>query len=133
MYEMTIEQGVRNAIEKALPEAFEKALTKGCLIVERKAKENAPVSTGTLRSSITHEVDRTKQEGIIGTNLEYAPYVEIGTGIYSSKGDGRQDPWCYVTADGSFHWTQGSQPHPFLKPALDDSKSEIEQAFKGII
>lgn len=36
-----------------------------------------PVDTGNLRSSIAMDFDDTK--AVIGTNVEYAPYVELGT------------------------------------------------------
>lgn len=65
------------------------ALRKACLIVENDAKLTCPVDTGNLRSSITHVVN--DNVGIVGTNVEYAPYVEFGTGLFSSKGDGRKD------------------------------------------
>lgn len=64
-------------------------LEKACLVVENAAKSKVPVDTGNLRSSITHEVEGN--EGVVGTNVEYAPYVEFGTGLFSSQGDGRQD------------------------------------------
>lgn len=50
--------------------------------VESAAKRLAPVDTGRLRSSITHELATDTQglHGRIGTNVEYAPYVEFGTG-----------------------------------------------------
>lgn len=34
---------------------------------------------GTLRNSITHQVDMSVDGVYIGTNVEYAPYVELGT------------------------------------------------------
>lgn len=65
-----------------------KTLNRACIIVEDSAKDKCPVETGTLRNSITHEVDGNV--GTIGTNLAYAPYVEFGTGIYATAGNGRQ-------------------------------------------
>ena len=64
-------------------------LEEACLVVENAAKSKVPVDTGNLRSSITHDVD--EDEGVVGTNVEYAPYVEFGTGLFSSQGDGRTD------------------------------------------
>ena len=65
------------------------ALTKSCLVVETAAKNRVPYDTGNLGNSITYVIDG--DVGIVGTNVEYAPYVEFGTGLFSSKGDGRQD------------------------------------------
>lgn len=47
------------------------------LTAEGFAKKLAPVDTGRLRNSITHETD--DNAAYIGTNVEYAPHVEFGT------------------------------------------------------
>lgn len=56
-------------------------LQETALDVESTAKEFAPVRTGNLRRSITHEVRDVSggAEAIVGTDVEYAPYVEQGT------------------------------------------------------
>lgn len=43
---------------------------------EGYAKGLSPVDTGRLRNSISHAVD--EDAAYIGTNVEYAPYVELG-------------------------------------------------------
>ncbi len=111
---------------------LDEVLNKACILVENDAKRNAPVNTGNLRNSITHKVDGT--EGVVGTNVEYAPYVEFGTGLFSSLGDGRQDvPWRYQTADGQWHTTSGQNPQPFLQPALDKNRDDVINLFKEAI
>lgn len=45
---------------------------------ETYAKQLCPVDTGRLRNSITHQQMDENTE-VIGTNVEYAPYVELGT------------------------------------------------------
>lgn len=104
------------------------ALTQACLVVENDAKVNAPVDTGQLRASITHEI--TGDKGRVGTNVEYAPYVEYGTGLFSSKGGGRDTPWSYQDSAGAWHTTSGQHPQPFLQPALDSNRKEIVQTLK---
>lgn len=103
-------------------------ITECCLIVENEAKERCPVDEGLLRRSITHEVD--KQQGVVGTNISYAPYVEFGTGLFSAKGDGRQTPWTYLDSKGKWHTTVGQHPQPFLHPALTNNRSEINKTLK---
>ena len=52
------------------------------LLVTRDAKCFAPVDTGRLRASITPEVrvsGPTTLQGIVGSNVTYAPFVELGT------------------------------------------------------
>ena len=106
-------------------------LEKACLMVERDAKILCPVDDGTLRASITHEVDG--KEGRVGTNVEYAPYVHQGTGIYAAMGDGRQERWGYQDAAGEWHSTIGQQPNPFLEKALMQNKKEIKKMLKETI
>lgn len=43
---------------------------------EGYAKEDCPVDTGRLRNSIAHAVVDSEKAVYIGTNVEYAPYVE---------------------------------------------------------
>lgn len=45
---------------------------------EGYAKDDCPVDTGRLRNSIAHSVVDTEDAVYIGTNVEYAPYVEYG-------------------------------------------------------
>ena len=64
-----------------------KAVKKATTFVQGQAKELAPFDTGRLKGSIRMKVD-VKDSNVIGkvyTNLEYAPYLEFGTGI---RGDG---------------------------------------------
>jgi len=108
----------------------EQAMKDACMLVERDAKLNAPVGkTGELRNSITSEW--TAEEGRIGTNLFYAPYVHQGTGIYAINGDGRQDvPWRYQDAEGNWYSTVGQQPQPFLADAFELNREKIAEIFK---
>lgn len=118
-------------IEKVLPQALEQGLRQACIIVQDAAKVKCPVDDGQLRQSITYEIEGTK--GIIGTNVEYAPYVEYGTGIYATQGGGRTTPWVYKDAKGNFHTTRGMKAQPFLMPAAEENVKEIEQCFEGLI
>ena len=61
--------------------ALEKAKKRGLeaigLVAEGHAKKITPVDTGRLRNSISHAAD--DEAAYIGTNVEYAPYVELGS------------------------------------------------------
>jgi len=48
-------------------------------VVNGAAKKNAPVKTGALRDSIGFEVDAQEKSVRIGTNIFYAPWIELGT------------------------------------------------------
>ena len=101
------------------------ALGKACALVERSAKQKAPKDNGELRRSITSKVE--DHTGIVYTPLEYAPYVEYGTGLFAEDG-GRMDvPWCYQDDEGEWHSTSGQKPQPFMRPALEENKKTITQ------
>lgn len=63
---------LENIIKDILPTAIEEGLDKAGYIVENDAKEQCGIDTGTLRKSITHDVE--KGTCYIGSNVEYAPY-----------------------------------------------------------
>lgn len=96
--------------------ACNRALERIGLQAEGYAIDLAPVDTGRLRNSITHAVAPAEGVVYIGTNVEYAPYVELGTGKYYPGG--RPTPWAYKDAKGNVHWTVGNPAQPFLKPAV---------------
>lgn len=113
---------------------LKKALGKACALVEGDAKKNAPKGNGELRRSIESRVEHSGDNlvGIVSTPLEYAPYVEYGTGLFAEDGNGRQDvPWCYKDEKGEWHTTKGQEPKPYLRPALQDNRENILRILKG--
>lgn len=111
---------------------IESALGKACALVERSAKQKAPKGTGELRRSITSKVESSGSDiqGVVYTPLEYAPYVEFGTGLFAESG-GRQDvPWNYQDDKGEWHSTSGMKPQPYMRPALNENREEILRILK---
>ena len=114
-------------------ENLEQNLGKACALVERSAKQKVPKDTGALGRSITSKVN--DNVGIVYTPLEYAPYVEFGTGLFAESGDGRKDvPWRYQDDDGNWHSTRGMKPQPFMRPALLENRNKIVEILgEGIL
>lgn len=116
---------------------LEKALKECAIKVQDDAKEKVPNRTGELEKSITYNfVDNYSVE--VGTNKEYAPYVEIGTGIYAGEytngmynqylGTGRQTPWRYYDPYlDQWFTTIGQKAQPFLLPALLENENWIKE------
>ena len=71
---------------------------------EGYAKQLCPVDTGNLRNSIAHE-QRDENTEAVGTNVHYAPYVELGTRRMRAK--------------------------PYLTPAVENHRSEYEKIIKS--
>ena len=126
--------GVLEAIGKcASSTELTQVLGKACALVERSAKMNAPKGIGELSRSITSKVEIKDEEvvGVVFTPLEYAPYVEFGTGLFAEEGNGRKDvPWCYKDDKGEWHTTSGQKPQPFMRPALNDNREQIMKMLK---
>lgn len=91
----------RDLIEQASDEAVARALEAIGLQAEGYAKMKCPVDTGNLRNSITHTTDADGKKEYIGTNVEYAAYVEYGT--------------------------QKTKAQPYLKPAVVNHVDEYRQ------
>lgn len=110
---------------QAFEEATEAALTEVGLAAEGYAKRLCPVDTGRLRNSITfatakahdagsppaegedYELHGTPEKGAvyIGTNVEYAPYIELGTSRQKAQ--------------------------PFLQPAIVNHQIKYKRIFES--
>lgn len=118
--------GILDKLKKISSNAnIEGALGTACALVERSAKQKAPKDNGELRRSITSKVENNK--GIVFTPLEYAPYVEYGTGLFAESGGRMNVPWCYQDDEGNWHTTSGQKPQPYMRPALEENKTAIKQ------
>jgi len=122
--------------------AMQKALEEIGIKVEKYAKALCPVGTsestgtpgyrgGTLRRSITHEVvmeSETKGAMYAGSNVEYAPYVELGTGPYFTP----PPEWeTFKSTKGSGVGAAYVHARPFLKPAIQDHMSTYQSIIKN--
>lgn len=124
---------VLDKLEKTLGE--EKVISNmemACALVEREAKENAPKDTGELRRSISSRVETEDGDirGIIFSPLEYAPYIEYGTGLFAESGGRLDVPWNYQDDEGNWHSTSGMKPQPFMRTAINDNRERIIEILK---
>ncbi len=132
-------QGIEKVIERFDKitdiNRMRRAVGEACALVEGVAREKAPKGvTGDLRKFMDSKVDVIGNE-VIGTvfnPLEYAPYVEFGTGLFAENGNGRKDvPWAYEDEKtGELIWTKGNHPQPFLRPALNENREEVKRILK---
>lgn len=100
-----------DAVETALEAVGMQAQNYAVLNIEKpKPHKNGVVrpnvDTGRLVGSISHEQEGDRTE-VIGTNVEYAPYVELGT--------------------------QKTLAYPFLKPAVVDHKADYESIIRDCL
>lgn len=98
----TVVEDNTDLIAGALSEDLERALEKVGLAAEGYAKRLCPVDTGTLRDSITHTTKGLS--AYVGTDVEYAPYVEMGT--------------------------SRTEAQPFLRPAAQNHASKYREIIR---
>lgn len=95
---------------KALTKTEFRRMEQATIVVEGQSKRNIRtfkqsedklIDTGRMINSITHqtEVKGNKIIGVVGTNLDYAPFQELGTATIP--------------------------PRPFLRPSLLQKRSEV--------
>lgn len=107
--------------------AVKELLEKASLLIEGIAKKKATgrpgpkVITDRLRSSITYTIDAAPVPlwGRIGTNVEYAQFVEHGHS---------QEPGRYVPAIGARLVVSEVRAYPFLGPARKEAAPRVEKA-----
>ena len=124
--EITLNANFDDYIGDNLDAAVAAALERVGSAAEGFAADLAPVDSGRLRNSITHKVDYNSVT--VGSPLEYATYVEFGTGKYASGG--RNTPWVYKDDKGNWHYTHGQRAQPFLKPALQNNINTYREIIK---
>lgn len=137
---------------KAMNDAVLRGLEKCGLVAEGYAKKlvNSPGKKGTgyLRNSITHTVSMEEKAMYVGSDVDYASFIEVGTGVYGPAHTSGY--WVYVVG-GKKHesknpgkrytleeakrivamlrsqkppveayYTNGQPAKPFIKPAVAD-------------
>lgn len=119
-------------VEQALSEALRRGFKVCGDVAKGHAMKDCPVDTGTLSGSIDYDSD--DKQMIVGTNEEYAPYVEYGTGIY-----GPHKSPIVPTEKKALHWkdkagkdhfaksVKGMKARPFIKPALSKHVDEYKK------
>lgn len=127
-----VSANLQRFVDRTLPDKLGAAMALACADIQSAARAKAPVDTGNLRRSIDFEVSQDGSEGSVFSMAEYAPYVEVGTGIHSAKGNGRKTPWRY---EGSHGWTttSGAKAQPFLEPAAKECMGKVSKRFEGLI
>ncbi|MGC6569700.1 HK97-gp10 family putative phage morphogenesis protein [Streptococcus sp. VTCC 12886] len=113
------------AVKRELERAAIRGLIKVAMLVESQAVLLVPVNTGALRNSIGYKVNESELAAYIGTNCEYAIYVEFGTGEFAENGNGRKGGWVYKTPNGEVRFTYGMPSQPYLRPAFRQNQKAI--------
>lgn len=104
--DLTFRDDSRKVLE-AMEQEVLRALEACGLTAEGYAKKECPVDTGRLRNSIAHALAPEESAVYIGTNVEYGPYVELGT--------------------------RRQRAQPFLRPAVADHVQTYTQIIRDTL
>jgi HK97 gp10 family phage protein len=79
--DLTFNPAVLATLFESVEGPVAKELERRAIRVEGAAKHLCPVDTGRLRASVGHAVghDARGLLAVVGSDVEYAPYVELGT------------------------------------------------------
>ncbi|MCG3176909.1 MAG: hypothetical protein MOGMAGMI_01873 [Candidatus Omnitrophica bacterium] len=110
--------------ERADP-PMQRFLDRGAIFIQGQARTLAPVDTNRLRGSIAVETTG-RLERSIGTNVTYAPYVELGSRPHfvPAKYIGR---WAEKHGFGNTGIFVSGKAQPYLKPAAEAGEGFIRQ------
>ena len=149
-------------VYKELEAACQRALVKCGMVAEGYAKKlvNSPGKRGTgyLRNSITHKVSMEEKAVYVGSDVYYASFIEMGTGVYGPAHTSGY--WVYVVG-GKRHesknpgkrytleeakrivamlrsqkppveayYTNGQPAKPSIKPAVADHAEQYQKIIK---
>ena len=81
------------------------------------------IDTSAMINSMNHLVQG--DTCYVGTDIEYAIYNEMGTGVYIAGG--RDTPWAFQDGKGKWRRTNGMQGIHFLKNAIANNVDEYKR------
>ncbi|WP_333702895.1 HK97-gp10 family putative phage morphogenesis protein [Sphingobium yanoikuyae] len=109
---------IRDAVS---PQSRERSLMAGAVVVQNEARRLAPVLTGNLRDSIIVSLDG-------GLNSSAVSQRRFFTAVYIGPSRGKGF-YGHMVEFGTSH----SAPHPFMRPALDNTREEVKRAMGNSI
>ena len=139
---------VKDVLDDAVNQFLEEAASE----LQSQAQRNSDFSKN-LKGTWNHVVDEDKKEATVGNPMQLAIWMEMGTGEYALKGNGRKGYWVYVKGNDSVqesnpgkartleeaklavaflrekgldaHYTKGQKPRRMLHNAFETKKAAI--------
>lgn len=112
--------------------ALGKGMDKVVSMIQRSAKSLCPVDTGLLHESIVTSRQDTENEvtGKVSTNVEYAVYVEYGTGQQGAQSP--SPPKSPEDVSYREDWA-GMEAKPYMYPALTENMDNIRDTLANAL
>ena len=118
---------INDKVVKLVPEMVQVTGTK----IQMDAKRDVPRDTSRLHNSIKNYAEDGGLTAVIETNVEYAPYVEFGTGSMVSIPSGMNS---YASQfRGSGIRDVNTSPQPFMMPAFERHSQRFIDALNKLI
>lgn len=124
-----------NTLDTDVDKIVDNALYQGAQKIQGDAKRlikaKDAFDTGRLHGSIS--VEAIPNGYAIGTNVEYAPYVEYGTGPLGDPTvpHTTRKYWRYKDENGNWHTSHGMKARPYLRPALNINKKYVAKLVRS--
>ena len=110
-------------------------IERSAINIEREAKNLCPVDDQILRPSIEKKVTATDSgrvlEAEVGTKVEYAPFVEFGTGSGVSVPAGQEE--FAMQFKGKTGRKRNYPARPFLFPAWERERPKFVKSMEAIL
>jgi HK97 gp10 family phage protein len=134
-------EGMKEAIRNIQDWELEKIrqsrlqIERSAINIEREAKNLCPVDDQILRPSIAKTVTATDSgrvlEAEVGTSVEYAPFVEFGTGSGVSVPAGQEE--FAMQFKGKTGRKRNYPARPFLFPAWEKERPKFVKSMEAIL
>ena len=134
-------EGMKEAIRNIQDWELEKIrqsrlqIERSAINIEREAKNLCPVDDQILRPSIAKTVTATDSgrvlEAEVGTKVEYAPFVEFGTGSGVSVPAGQEE--FAMQFKGKTGRKRNYPARPFLFPAWEKERPKFVKSMEAIL
>jgi hypothetical protein len=118
-----------------------RAVNETAVTFTRIARNYAPIDKGALRASLSSGItfaqpSQNPMMAVVGSNLKYAVYQEMGTGVYAGNGPirpkrakmlrwkSKSGKWIFAKS------VKGSKPRKFMQKARDEITPIFESRLK---
>ena len=127
---ISVTKNLLPSVAAQLPDLAYDIVEQVALGIRAKAAAGAPIRTGDLARGYDHLSKRTATGayGEVFNNVEYAPYVEFGTG---SRGAGSMFPGKPEGLSYTMGW-MGMAARPHLTPAVEEARVEWKQEWRSL-
>ncbi|WP_397537872.1 HK97-gp10 family putative phage morphogenesis protein [Rummeliibacillus pycnus] len=127
-----LERAINKWSEK-IEKEVKRIIHETAMLIQSEARALAPESSGFLRQSIVVDTSVDGLTALISVGADYGIYIEYGTGIYATNGNGRKDGWVfYDERYGEFVFTKGMKAHPYWFPAIEIGRKYYVQEMKKL-